>query len=99
MSEKVSPVRKLIKSIESFWEAYADNLDSVAKGEEIKYVIEDRMVETVLKMTKEITSFEQLEKIANPELKLRELAVEQKPIENMFEHAVKKVSRNGNTKV
>lgn len=90
-----SSVRKLINAIESFWDAYADNLSAIAKGEEIKFPIEDKTVDTVLKMTKEMTSFEQFERISNPELKATLINQPQKPVDNMFEHAITQVKKNG----
>jgi hypothetical protein len=95
--EKKSSVRKLINSIELFWDAYADNLNRIAKGEEVKYPIEDKTVDTVLKMTKEMTSFEQFEKIANPDAV--KIALEApKKVDNIYEHVVKQV-KNGHSKI
>ena len=91
MAEKPTAVRKLINSIELFWDAYADNLNAIAKGEEIARVIEDKTVDTVLKMTKEMSSFEQFEKIANPNA-IKEIdKVVRTPIEEVSE----KIKKNG----
>ena len=91
MAEKPTAVRKLINSIELFWDAYADNLNAIAKGEDISRVIEDKTVDTVLKMTKEMSSFEQFEKIANPNA-IKEIdKVVRTPIEEVSE----KIKKNG----
>ena len=94
MSEKISPVRKLIKSIESLLDAYADNLNSIAKGEEIKYVIEDKTIDTAIKFIKEMTNLEQFEKIANPTITKEE----EKTTGNTFEDVSKKIQAKLNGK-
>ena len=100
MSEtKPTPVRKLIKSVEGILDAYADNLNAIAKGKEVKYPIEDKTIDTVIKIVKEMSNFEQFEKIANPELKQLAKTLEtKKPIDNMLEHVIKQKT-NGYSKV
>jgi len=94
MAEVTSPVRKLIKAIDNILEAYADNLNAIAKGEEIKYVIEDKTVDTAIKFIKEMTNLEQFEKIANPNI----VKEAEKITGNTFEDVSKKVQAKLNGK-
>jgi hypothetical protein len=95
--EKKSAVRKLITSVEQLIDAYADNLNHIAKGEEVKHPIEDKTIDTMIKIVKEIVNFEQFERIANPDIKKMTKELEPKAIGNIYEHALTKV-KNGNSK-
>lgn len=96
--EKKSSVRKLIKAVEVLMDAYADNVSKIAKGEPVQHPIDDKTIDTMIKIVKEMTSFEQFEKIANPEIRKLTAQVEaQKPIGNIYEHVLDKV-KNGKAK-
>lgn len=99
MTETKTSVRKLITAVELLMDKYAENLTLIANGEAVTTPIDDKTIDTMIKIIKEMTSFEQFEKIANPELVKRTKSIEQKPIDNMFEHAVTQVKKNGNSKI
>ena len=64
---KQTSVRKLISGIEAVLDRYAEELQKKAKGLPVDTPIDDKTIDTMIKMVKEMTNFEQFERIANPQ--------------------------------
>lgn len=88
----------MISAVELLMDKYAENITLMSSGKPVLHPIDDKTINTMIKIVKETGSFEQFEKIVNPEVLTRVADTEKKTIPNIYEHVIKEV-KNGRPKV